>query len=338
MSRTRSEQTNAVGHDSFLDVVTNMVGILIVLALVVGLRIKNTPVSFQPTREMFGAAQSLEKDQATEQSLRSEIAEISRQTESVAREVFLRDQERKWLATAATAAEHEIRQRRERLQGTAKEDFDRARELAGTRKQLEEHDRQRAGLEAEKGETVVVESYPTPLAKTVFDEEVQFQLRGAHIALVPVEKLVLLARDDARAKADKLVERGPLPELTETVGPENGFRFRYTVQRHDAVEQTPAGPVRRVSLRLVRWTVIPVGSQLGEPVEVALGQDSQFRRVLAGLRPGATATIWVYEDSFASFRQIRKELYRLGIPVAARPLPEGTMISGSPRGSRSEAE
>jgi len=338
MPREPTQETNAVGHDSFLDVVTNMVGILIILALVVGLRIKNAPVSFESTQEMRDAGQSLEKDQATEQSLRSEIAEISRQTDSVAREVFLRGQERNLLATAATAAEQEIRQRRERLEGTAKEDFDRARELAETRKKLGELDRQRAGLEAEKGETVVVESYPTPLAKTVFDEEIQFQLRGGRIALVPVEKLVLLARDDARAKADKLVERGPLPELTETVGPEGGFRFRYTVQRHDAVEQTPAGPARRVSLRLVRWTVIPIGNQLGEPVEVALGQDSQFRRVLPGLHPGATATIWVYEDSFASFRQVRKELYRLGIPVAARPLPEGTMISGSPRGSRSEAE
>jgi len=338
MSRERSEETNAVGHDSFLDVVTNMVGILIVLALVVGLRIKNAPVSLEPTQETLDAGQALEKDQATERSLRSEIAEVSGQTESVAREVFLRGQERALLATAVAAAEQEIRQRRERLQGAAKEDFDRARELAETRKKLEGLDRERARLEAEKGETVVVESYPTPLAKTVFEEELQFQLRGGRIALVPVEKLVLMARDDARAKADKLVERGPLPELTETVGPENGFRFRYTVQRHDEVEQTPAGQVRRVGLRLVRWTVIPVGSQLGEPVEVALGQDSQFRRVLAGLRPGTTATIWVYEDSFASFRQIRKELYRLGIPVAARPLPEGTMISGSPRGSRSEAE
>ncbi len=338
MSRERSQETNAAGHDSFLDVVTNMVGILIVLALVVGLRVKNAPVSFQSTDQMPDAARPLEKDQATEQSLRGEIAEISRQTDVVAREVFLRGQEREWLAAAAAAAEQEIRRRRERLEGAAKEDFDRAREAALARKKLDELDRQRAALEAEKGETVVVESYPTPLAKTVFDEEIQFQLRGGHVALVPLEKLVLLARDDARAKADKLVERGPLPELTETVGPEGGFRFRYTVQRHDEVERTPAGPIHRTSLRLVRWTVIPVGSQLGEPVEVALGENSQFRRALAGLHPGTTVTIWVYEDSFASFRQVRKELYRLGIPVAARPLPEGTMIAGSPRGSRSEAE
>jgi hypothetical protein len=46
----------------------------------------------------------------------------------------------------------------------------------------------------------------------------------------------------------------------------------------------------------------------------------------------------VYPDGFEAFRQIRKELYRLGYTVAARPLSAGTSISGSPDGSKSAAQ
>ena len=78
---------------------------------------------------------------------------------------------------------------------------------------------------------------------------------------------------------------------------------------------------------------------LGEPPDVALNDGSAFRKALAKLRPGHhTITIWTYEDSFDAFRQIRKELYRLGFITAARPLPQGQPISGSPDGSKSAAQ
>ena len=49
-------------------------------------------------------------------------------------------------------------------------------------------------------------------------------------------------------------------------------------------------------------------------------------------------TAWVYADSFAEYRRLRKELYAAGYTVAARPLPEGELIGGSPRGTRSAAQ
>ena len=91
--------------------------------------------------------------------------------------------------------------------------------------------------------------------------------------------------------------------------------------------------------QLQRWTLIPTSSRLGEPVEQALGEGSEFRRVLAACRPGRTAvTIWTYPDSFAAFRRLKQELYRLGLITAARPLPQGVPISGSPQGTKSAAE
>jgi hypothetical protein len=82
--------------------------------------------------------------------------------------------------------------------------------------------------------------------------------------------------------------------------------------------------------------LIPTSSRLGEPYEAALAPRSEFRQVLSRYRPGRdTITIWTYPDSFAAFRKLKEELYRLGFATAGRPLPTGTPISGSPEGSKS---
>ena len=74
-------------------------------------------------------------------------------------------------------------------------------------------------------------------------------------------------------------------------------------------------------------------------VEQALADGSQFRRVLSGFRPSKTTiTIWTYPDSFAEFRRLKQQLYQLGFPTAARPLPDGVPIGGSPHGTKSAAE
>ena len=45
MAGHSTQDAHAFGSDSFLDVVTNMVGILIVLVMVVGVRIKHAPAT-----------------------------------------------------------------------------------------------------------------------------------------------------------------------------------------------------------------------------------------------------------------------------------------------------
>jgi len=339
MSRADTQLSSAVGHDSFLDVVTNMVGILIVLVMVVGMRIKNAPVQFTPNTQMLEAHAAVEKDRAAESSLHREVMETARQIENLAGQAVLRSRERDLLATMAAASEHEIRSQREALDAGAKADFDAARDLAESRRRLDRLKQAENAARHSAPEPEVIRNYPTPLAKMAVGDEAHFQLRGGRLAHVPVEKLLLLARSDAKAKADKLFGEKRLPEFTETVGPEGGFRFRYTATREDKTERTPNGLARVAYLAITRWTVIPVSDELGEPVEAALSPSSEFRKILGSLRPGdVTVTIWVYQESFESFRRIRGELYRLGFPTAARPLPDGVVIGGSPKGTKSETE
>ena len=78
---------------------------------------------------------------------------------------------------------------------------------------------------------------------------------------------------------------------------------------------------------------------LGQPIAQALGPGSEFRGRIAACRPqSTTVTIWVYPDSFDDFRALKAELFKLGFLTAARPMPMGEPIAGSPSGSRSRAE
>ena len=339
MSRSDTQEASAVGHDSFLDVVTNMVGILIVLVMVVGMRIKNAPVMLTPDKQTLDGHAALQKDQAAERSLHQEVMDTTRQIQTVAEQTMRSGVERDLLATMVAAGEYEIRAQRDRLDAGAKADFDAARELSDARRKLERLQQAQEAAKQRPAEPEIVRSYPTPLAKTVVGDEAHFQLRGGCVAHVPVEKLLLAARSDAQAKADKLFGQQRLPEFTATVGPDSGFRLKYTAVREDKTEHTSSGLARVAYLRIVQWTVIPVSGELGEPVEAALSGGSQFRQVLGNLRPAeTTVTVWAYEDSFEALRRLRAELYRLGFPIAVRPLPEGLMIGGSPRGSKSETE
>jgi len=238
------------------------------------------------------------------------------------------------LATAVSALEQRIQSRRRKLDARSEEQFDLARRLSEARFHLEELSRQRAQAETAPTEPTVVESYPTPLSRTVDGREAHFQLRSSLVRFIPLEKLLEEFTSDARRQAYKLLDQ---PELTGTIGPEGGFRLRYTLERVDLSPEMAAATGRGGSLvRLRRWTLIPASAQLGETVETALLEGSEFRKALSKLRPRRTTiTIWTYPDSFAAFRRLKKELYHLGFSTAGRPLPHGTPISGSPEGTKS---
>jgi predicted RNase H-like nuclease (RuvC/YqgF family) len=335
--RRNLEADNPVGHDSFLDVVANIVGILIILVIVAGLRARNAPVKAASIKEdLQPLATALAQDDATQQQLYGDCMRAAQQMEIVQREAAARQTERNRLLTLITALEHDLKQRRGELDAGSQDTFDLERRLAEARRQSEQLATQAQQAADAPTETTVVESYPTPLSKPVDDNEVHFQLRGGRIVYIPVDALVDELRGDARRRAHKLID---MPETTETVGPVDGFRMRYTLVRRDVpvAEQTRTGVATYVQVK--EWSVIPLSSQLGESVEEALAEGSAFRQVLAKHHPAKSSiTIWTYPSSFEDFRRIRKELYHLGYAVAGRPLLEDMLISGSPDGTKSAAE
>jgi hypothetical protein len=335
MSRAVQPETEAVNADSFLDIVASIVSIMIIMILMIGLKIKRSPVTVAAPPEVKQIRAELVSDLATEQSLRREVLTMAAEIQDLQQQTAAKKQERDFLAFAVTSLEEKTSESGKKLAEQSQEDAALGRTLSLARSQLEEIERQRIAVETAPAPPVQIESYPTPLSRPVAGRELHFQLRAGRLTFIPLESLIEQFKSQAERNVGRLRD---LREVTETVGPEGGFRLRYTLERVDVTPDKP-GAHGGAYVRLKRWTLIPVADDLGETLDETLKPGSQFRQVTADRRfRGATVTLWTYPDSFDAFRAIKKELYQSGFPVAGRPLPEGILISGSPEGTRSAAQ
>jgi len=328
MPRPRPEDISSAGQDSFLDVVTNIVGILIILVMVVGGRVQQIILTAVP--QASSRADALEREivglEEKAASAESEIGELDRQSRIVATAVSLSSDARVQLATAVAAAKVDIEQQ--------KQVTDAARvaavESATRRKELEA-EIERCTLEAEglahaPATTQEVLAYPTPISRTVNGEELHFRIEGGRIAYVPLTELFELAKTQTQRHAGSITQ---MSERIETVGPVQDFSLDYVIEVK--IDQARG----QVLVRSREWVVRPAGQGIGETAAEALAAQSGFRRVLSGITPDTTVTLWCYPDSFEQYRTVREELHRLGIPTACRPLPEGAPIGGSTEGTKS---
>ncbi|MBI3836550.1 MAG: hypothetical protein HY288_01275 [Planctomycetia bacterium] len=325
MARSTEDHEANFGGDSFLDVITNFVGILIILVMVVGGQAKQAidALSAPPDSAELAAARA--EAIAAEQDVHRMEAQVG----AVEAELAARQAQRNQLNTLITAIEHDLAERRASLDQQSRNRYDFERDLALAKNELAqlENERQQAEQTAAPA-TIKVESYPTPISKTVDSKEAHFQLIGGRLTFVPFDALVDKLQGAMREYSRKFDEQ---PELTDTLGPIGGFRMRYSIERFD----TPRGSI----LRVTQIEFLPVSGQLGETIEMALAPESTLREKLKMMSPRQyTITVWTYPDSFAEFRRLKKELYQLGYAVAARPLPMGMPIGASPNGSKSSAE
>jgi len=331
-----SEGSNDLGHGSFLDVITNMVGVLIILVVVLGMRIKGAPVKLPPDMRIETVTAELRQQEASEKSLRADVLKADLEMRTLKQAIQAKFVERTFLSTAVAAAEHELASRREQLDAKSQQQYDQSRQTYSARRELEQLRVELQTL-ANTTETVAVECYPTPISRAVDGEEMHFQLRNGRVTFVPMDELVRRFREDAQHKLYKLRDQA---ELTETIGPVGGFRMRYVLERrHYTEEEVLASRRGGTVISLKRYELIPLSTELGEPLEAALADGSEFRQALATAKPGrTTVTLWTYPDSFAAFRTLRQELFHRGFTIAGRPVPEDLLIGGSPEGSKSAAQ
>jgi hypothetical protein len=332
MRRPAADHTADIGSDSFLDVVTNIVGILIILVMVVGMRAKNAPLEDDEKgakTDPVTAAQT-ESLVAEGAAVQADIHRLHRQALGLSQELGLQEAARNQLAVIIAMAEKELNQRKTKLDGDQRQRFEEQAQLAAARAELAEINQQVELAAAESRPTVEVRAYHTPISKTVYGNEVHFQLSDGHLAYIPIEELFELAREETRSHMPRLHD---LPNRVLTVGPKQGFEMHFTI---DVTIHSRQG---QMAVRSKEWQVIPVQSRLGEAADEALRAGSNFRRVLAQHSPqDTTVTIWTYPDSFAAYRALNEELHRLGYATAGRPLPKGFPIGGSPQGSKSAAQ
>jgi hypothetical protein len=349
MRRQPPEPIEAGGQDSFVDVVTNLVGILIVLVLIVGVRVKPAwrasqaaesanraagTDSASAAKAMDDASAIAAKDlaglQSTADGVERGVRQMARQVAAVDRELDQRAVERARLATLIAAAEHQIDEHRSKLDGVARDEFDLKRKAAGLESALQVDQQEIQRAKNAPPPVAELQHYMTPISRTVFGKEVHFRLCDHRIAYLPMDELIERAKTEIRADSTSPAD---LTNQIHVVGPYGGFTMEFTM----TLQPGPDRGQYAVALKESRF--LPAPGQIGEATDEALRPDSDFRRHLNMLdRQQTTVTIWVYPESFPDYRRINDDLYRLGFGVAARPLPVGMPVGASSHGSRSAAQ
>jgi hypothetical protein len=225
----------------------------------------------------------------------------------------------------------------------SRERFDAQRQAAAER--LAERDKLAAELEQVRGDlralenrpdnVVTLEHLPTPMAKTVFGEEIHLRLKDNRISVVPLEALA----EEMKVVAQRMFQSSRQGEFEDVAGPIQGYIAKVAMVKTQGVGA--AGGRLAVQQKLaVRGVLIqPLREPHGQDVNKVFEGSSVLDIELAGRDPAATTvTVWVYPDSFAAMRRLKEYLYRRGFPTAARPLPEHYPIIVSNRGSRSSAQ
>ena len=342
------------GQDSFLDIIANLVGVLIILVVVVGAQATATitakPAPPEIQQDVAIDDLAFEKQQAELKSELSTLESVSVKFKVDRARLEQQADHEKMLAQDLATRRHAMLMQ---LEAVGAQHEQKKKEL---RDQLDEKQQQQLKLQSEKIQLVAklesleksinavsasrvessvetIDHYPNPIAKTVFSNEVHFRLHGGKIAYVPMDELVGEMKAEIRLKAEKLKQA----DVTrETVGPIDGFRLQYELGVVSA-DQT-GQPSARV-VRFKRFVVQPVDSEAGEMLEVALNEGSRFATRLQRLEPRrTTVSVWVYPNSFNQYSELKAWLHERGFQLASWPLAEDRPISGGPDGFRTSAQ
>jgi len=342
--RAAEELVEIPGQDSFLDVITNIVGILILLVLIVGIRTSRSVAAAARAEATAGAPDPIadQKSDNVEEAIKAAMAErdhvneLIRRTLDVHGAMMQRDQERNMLANFVAAGEQDIRNRRASLNEQQQRDFDLRRQLGEAQKKLDDLAREQVSMLAQESAVEVVENLPTPLAKTVTGDEIHLRLAGGKVAVVPIEKLHGEAKIQFERNVWRLRDNGG---MDGSIGPIDGFRMRYRIHVTKVSLPTRSGIDEVHPVVEQQYEYLPESTHIGEPVDQAVTSNSNLLQALRRHSPAnTTVTIWTFADSFNEFRQLKKALFDLGFAAAGRPLPPGEEISSSPSGTKSSAQ
>ncbi len=327
-----------VGQDSFLDIVANLVGILIILVVVVGAQAKIAWDNVQPEPELTSQSTTLKDDiektdfqitkmekdnQELERRIQYEV-QMTRELSARRHEILVRlELERKAIANQENRLDIE---KQKKLSANVK--------LTSLQQQLSQVKAETSSLQNVATRREPIEHYPTPIAKTVFSDEIHFRIINGKISFVPLEELVEMMKSEWEYAAETLHDKS----LTKkSVGPIRGFRLQYELESQVA-QNVSYGRSQR-SVRFKKFVLLPTQNAAGETVDATLFRDSQFLTEVTRLIPAkTTVSIWTYPDSYSELNRVKKWLRENGFQIATWPLGEGKLISGGPNGFQTSAQ
>lgn len=359
MSR-RAASEQEFGSDSFLDVLANMVGILIILIVIAGIRVARGPVPPAPSDDAgpteSAAAESLPLAQAEpavaplepesdepplELNLRLQSAEA--ELASLRSQAADTDRELKKLKSQYAAVQQKLAAA-EQNADRSKQDLDaQAAHLARLQQRLGDRKQVLTALLAEfeearnaRAPVTQVKHRLAPISQEVQGEEVHFRLYGNRVSVIPLPQLVERVKFQLERQKDWLARHSKYEGM---VGPVDGYSLKYLVERQQLspMEERKMG-YGAFRVGVSSWVLVPDAEVPAETAEQALRRGSRFAIALQAAPEKAALTFWVYPDSFSLYRKLQEAAHAEGFVVAGRPLPEGAQIEGSPHGTRSAGQ
>lgn len=398
--RKRSGEVN-IGSDSFLDVLANIVGVLIILIVVAGIRASQEPVDLKKIAERPDStaplATSIEspveappvsdsaapetetsqpdpppsvaespppepapspaEDPELEEPEEPRFAEAMEPPPDLAQRMQNLKDEIESLETISSATQAELKeleaqqargelqiatgknllvQEKEKLDTTAKSVEQLQALMASQQASLQ---LLRSQLEEQKQrgpKTKSLKHKVTPISRAVATEQIHVRISQNKVSIVPIRPLLEAAMRQAKKHAAELASGR---SRYGTAGPISGYTLEYRLAAEPAsvAEQSRGGPgLFRISL--TSFKLEPEPELREEPIEQALQRGSAFDIAMQTAERNTTFTLWVYPESFSSYRALQTRLHELGFTVAGRPLPLGIPISGSPDGTASAGQ
>lgn len=346
------------GSDAFLDVLSNMVGILIILIVVVlGMRVAPVLESAEIAQQIVEEPVELEPEVPELLPELPPMQEIKPSAEMLARAAKLKEINTELAARIEQIRADELKLAQQKqdqagqilqLQQEVADKVDTLRSDQGQVTTLETNVTslraevaalQQRLVDLETSDDAPVEQLThrlPPIGKVVSGSEIHFRLEGNRVSHVPIEDLVKEVQRDIERRKDILISRSFYQGNTRPV---NGYLMEYVLQRLSTsiVDELRSSP-GMVRIGVTSWVIRPVGPIHAETTDEALREGSRFRAALANASPTTTVTFWVYPDSFDIHKRLSALTYDVNLWVASRPLPVGVPIAGSPQGSRSVAQ
>lgn len=344
------------GQDSFLDIVANLVGILIILVVVVGAQASASWVHATPSEDLAAQIDDLKESEA---SLGDTIKKLQLDNEALGQKQAKENR----LAAALTDQRHEYLIRLELLQqklkaakktriekiaaidATAAIEFEKKESFEVQQKQLidelAELNRESKAISfSNEPSTEVIKHFPNPIAKTVFSDEIHFCLNNGRLSYVPMSELISLMRSEVSSEVRLNAGNFSREEQAiAVVGPVYDYRMQYELIVKANYDRVGGGVNAQTTLSFKGFRMLPTSPLIGETIEAALGGDSDFQKRLSDFEPGkTTVSIWVYPNDFESHASLKKWIYENGFQMASWPLDHGKRISGGPTGFKTSAQ
>jgi len=331
--KRKNTEIELSGQDSFLDLVSNIVGILIILVMVAGIRAQYSSANIADTQTLAELAVRYQELQTKEESalkLRMSAEALQNQSETAAQHIYWQSREYAALFDLMTSMRAGIELAAEEKSQTFKEKIEYQRQLLETSAQLEQIDKAKTYFRQVRPQAAVLENIPTPLSQTVNDKELHVRLLGGRVVYVPLMELMLQLKGHLIDEKHRLYK-----QVTSTgkIGPIDNFELEFLLVTHEI-------PMQGTFINLQHGEVVPAFEPQGVPLRQALtSPQSEFRRKLSSFQKSIyTVTVWIYPDSFEEYQELKQFLQEQGYSVAARPMVMGTSIGISPYGTKSSTQ